>query len=761
MRFLRQLSAFFLGCFFFSTLYASEIVLPTGPNGERIYFQANGPSSPLDNGDWWTNEQGGDGWHIFKIVVPSTAATSDFELYIDIWDPESFHTEKNGGDIDERDEEGAHEWDDTVFRLLAPSHPLEGDQEIVEQVYPPIEATSETWQNLAHFPINEYGSGTYHLLTRTAVDDENCFKIRLRDNDPDGQEGTGDEIELFAYQTALQLDQDFDGGGTIDLWFYVQDEEQINLWNFDCDNDATYQYLITPPVGSPVNGIISGEAVWNTGEVELPTSGGDVIQDPATGWWKVTFGVQDSSQWIFYGPEFYTDHYPRHPQLEIEKDDNVNIVKPGQEYTYSIRVTNTGTSPAYHVTVQDTLPDEIFFVSAQQPYALEELEGLTIVSWDIGQLNVGESATRTLTYLVANRMIEEYENCAWSYYQDAFQQSYPPLVDCDRNEIVLGNTIGDWVWLDAHSDSANGIQDSGETGVPGIKVELRRVSNHTVVETNYTDPNGNYIFTQVDPGTYYIFVERPLMYSEEEDTLYYTWQNIGTDDTIDSDVDIDTGYSDPIIVEQGDHQMQWDAGLSYEYVPIELSSFSATVHGNQIKLVWVTESESENAGFYISRSDAYQGPYERLNSVLINGQGNSDTRHTYSFIDDKKLEPGQIYFYQLQDVDFNGHVTTHKAISVVFKGPQDFKLEQNYPNPFNLSTAIEFSLPQQGFVELTIFNNTGQEIRKLVSRQMEMGTYHINWDGRDDHSHVVPSGQYFYSLRVNDKVEIQKMILLK
>ncbi|MCX7853800.1 MAG: carboxypeptidase regulatory-like domain-containing protein, partial [Caldilineales bacterium] len=65
--------------------------------------------------------------------------------------------------------------------------------------------------------------------------------------------------------------------------------------------------------------------------------------------------------------------------------------------------------------------------------------------------------------------------------------------------------IGDTVWYDQNQ---NGIQDPGEPGIPGITVQLRNAS-HVVIATTTTNPNGNYLFTNVPPGTYYVQVPVP------------------------------------------------------------------------------------------------------------------------------------------------------------------------------------------------------------------------------------------------------------
>ena len=95
--------------------------------------------------------------------------------------------------------------------------------------------------------------------------------------------------------------------------------------------------------------------------------------------------------------------------------------------------------------------------------------------------------------------------------------------------------------------------------------------------------------------------------------------------------------------------------------------------------------------------------------------------------------------------------------------PQKFSLDQNYPNPFNPMTTISYRLPKTAVVTLRIYNLLGQQVRTLVDEVEKPGYYTAQWDGRDEQGMDLPSGVYFYRLRVDrDKfVETKKMLLLR
>lgn len=110
-------------------------------------------------------------------------------------------------------------------------------------------------------------------------------------------------------------------------------------------------------------------------------------------------------------------------------------------------------------------------------------------------------------------------------------------------------SIGDRVWED---NNYNGVQDAGELGVAGVKVNLLNASNQ-IIATTTTNASGNYLFDKLVAGGYKVEVVRPSGF-------YYTKANVGSD-TADSDVDTSTGRSDLINLAAGQNDMSWDAGI--------------------------------------------------------------------------------------------------------------------------------------------------------------------------------------------------------
>ena len=88
---------------------------------------------------------------------------------------------------------------------------------------------------------------------------------------------------------------------------------------------------------------------------------------------------------------------------------------------------------------------------------------------------------------------------------------------------------------------------------------------------------------------------------------------------------------------------------------------------------------------------------------------------------------------------------------------RQFALQQNYPNPFNPATKIEFTARTSGLAELVVYNVAGQKIQQLYSGAVQNGqTYQFDFEGKN-----LAAGIYFYRLKIGDKAQVKKMVLIK
>jgi hypothetical protein len=105
------------------------------------------------------------------------------------------------------------------------------------------------------------------------------------------------------------------------------------------------------------------------------------------------------------------------------------------------------------------------------------------------------------------------------------------------------------------------------------------------------------------------------------------------------------------------------------------------------------------------------------------------------------------------------------AVSVIEddygKPPTKYSLNNNYPNPFNPLTTISYDLPEDGFVNVSIYNVMGIHVKDLVNSQQNAGFKSIQWDATNNRGQPVSAGVYLYQIQAGDFVQTKKMVLIK
>ena len=88
--------------------------------------------------------------------------------------------------------------------------------------------------------------------------------------------------------------------------------------------------------------------------------------------------------------------------------------------------------------------------------------------------------------------------------------------------------------------------------------------------------------------------------------------------------------------------------------------------------------------------------------------------------------------------------------------PTHYELSQNYPNPFNPTTKIKFTIIDDDFADLKVYDILGSEVATLLNKEIPAGSYTINFNAQN-----LASGIYFYRLKTNNYNEVKKMILIR
>ncbi len=88
-------------------------------------------------------------------------------------------------------------------------------------------------------------------------------------------------------------------------------------------------------------------------------------------------------------------------------------------------------------------------------------------------------------------------------------------------------------------------------------------------------------------------------------------------------------------------------------LPVTLSHFRAEHTDAGAVLKWTTESEVDNAGFFIYRSETKSGEFKVVNPTMIQGAGTTGERNKYTWTD-TTAKPNTVYYYQIEDVSHAG-----------------------------------------------------------------------------------------------------------
>mgnify|MGYP000582871662 CR=1 FL=1 len=93
--------------------------------------------------------------------------------------------------------------------------------------------------------------------------------------------------------------------------------------------------------------------------------------------------------------------------------------------------------------------------------------------------------------------------------------------------------------------------------------------------------------------------------------------------------------------------------------------------------------------------------------------------------------------------------------------PITYNLQNAYPNPFNPLTTLQYDLPEDGFVNITIYDMMGRVVSNLVSSRQNAGYKSIQWNATNNHGKPVSAGVYLYKIQAGEYISTKKMVLLK
>lgn len=221
-------------------------------------------------------------------------------------------------------------------------------------------------------------------------------------------------------------------------------------------------------------------------------------------------------------------------------------------------------------------------------------------------------------------------------------------------------------------------------------------------------------------------------------------------------------YSDPLSTGYTYPSLMIDSTL-----PVSLSTYTARQFNKNILLEWTTESEVDNLGFIIERK-TQETEWTEIASYLtdgsLSGAGSTSSKTDYQFTD-TNFESNRTYFYRLSNVSINNKCTVLDIISIKINERDQYEnteLLPVIPNPFNPTAKIKYTLAEDSFVSISVFNSMGQFVKSVIKNQYQTsGSYSIYWDGNNNNGMKAQSGVYLIVLNTGGMLYSQKIILLK
>ncbi len=201
---------------------------------------------------------------------------------------------------------------------------------------------------------------------------------------------------------------------------------------------------------------------------------------------------------------------------------------------------------------------------------------------------------------------------------------------------------------------------------------------------------------------------------------------------------------------------------------IDPASLQAIKSSDKIIIQWKTFSITKDLHFNIYMKTADENNWRIIDPARSLLMASIKDTHTfrYEMVVDDLLED---FLCKIQEIDFTGTPRFTSIFTIeadIIEKPQQvvhiLSLEQNYPNPFNPVTTISFSLIEESYLTIKIYNMLGREVKTLAESNFNMGDQKLLWDGTDNYGKKVPSGEYFIMLRTqNNRTAVKKMIVHK
>jgi hypothetical protein len=252
------------------------------------------------------------------------------------------------------------------------------------------------------------------------------------------------------------------------------------------------------------------------------------------------------------------------------------------------------------------------------------------------------------------------------------------------------------------------------------------------------------------------------IFSNDEETNFetgwYSYANSIIKGDFDGDGDLDfitTGISQQFIVYI---KNEGNLNFSHQIIPVDdfAQSLASLDYDNDGDLDFVTANYSQRNGITLFLNDGSGNFSQAVSCFQDLIEGFPEGIVAKDFDVDGRTDIAVVTSFNQLAVLYNADGPTSVEQQQNNLLPNEYVLEQNYPNPFNPTTTIEFSMPQSGVVNLSLYNILGEQVETLISEERTAGKHSVQLNANN-----LASGIYFYRLQAGSFVETKKMILIK
>ena len=191
---------------------------------------------------------------------------------------------------------------------------------------------------------------------------------------------------------------------------------------------------------------------------------------------------------------------------------------------------------------------------------------------------------------------------------------------------------------------------------------------------------------------------------------------------------------------------------------LELTGFELYPHDSFVEAFWCW-IDNEDLEYYLLERSTDEEFIDNVEEIHL----------MINWYEDHDIEFDTEYFYRVSY--YAGEWSEYSdTLSITLEwmdlmnhdlSPSNLSLHQNYPNPFNPTTQIKYDLPEDSYVNITIFDMLGNVVSNLVNQRESAGYKTIRWRATNDQGQSLPAGVYFYMIEAQGFTMVKKMILLK